>query len=119
MKDCNAWRGLVDGQVFAEQTTWELMQRQWNTFGFAFSPIAPGWPIQYGLGMMRFQMPRVFTPLHAMPEVIGHTGAVGSWLFYCPSLDLILTGTVSQVTAAAAPFRILPKMLRILERIRG
>ena len=108
-------RALLDGKVFDKPETLELMRGQWNTFGFCLSPLAPGWPIQYGLGMMRFQMPRLLSPITPMPEVIGHTGAVGSWLFYCPSLDMILAGTVSQVTAAAAPFKIMPKLLRILE----
>jgi D-alanyl-D-alanine carboxypeptidase len=106
---------LIGGKVFDRPETLELMRGTFHTFGVALSPIAPGWPIQYGLGMMRFQMPRWLPPFRSMPEVIGHTGAVGSWLFYCPKLDIITTGTVSQVTAAAAPFRVLSDLLRILE----
>lgn len=109
-------RALINGKVFDKPETLKLMTGMWQTFGFALSPIAPGWPIEYGLGMMRFKMPRLFTPFNSMPEVIGHTGAVGSWLFYCPKLDLIFVGTVSQITAAAAPFKIMPKLLQILEK---
>lgn len=109
-------RALLNGKVFDKPETLDMMCGMWQTFGFALSPIAPGWPIQYGLGMMRFKMPRLFTPLHPIPEIIGHTGAVGSWLFYCPELDLIFTGTVSQVTAAAAPFNIMPKLLQSLKK---
>ncbi|MCT8139941.1 beta-lactamase family protein [Anaerobacillus sp. CMMVII] len=108
-------RALVDGKVFDKPETLQLMLSQWQTFGFGISLLAPGWPIQYGLGMMRFKMPRLFTPFRQMPELIGHTGAVGSWLFYCQKLDIIVSGTVSQVTAAPAPFKIVPKLLRILE----
>ena len=43
---------------------------------------APGWPIRYGMGMMRFRLPRVFTPLASI-LVVGHTGSTGCWLFYC------------------------------------
>ncbi|QGG47560.1 serine hydrolase domain-containing protein [Heliorestis convoluta] len=109
-------RALLHGKVFDKPDTFDLMRSMWQTFGFALSPIAPGWPIQYGLGMMRFQVPRLFTPFKPIPEVIGHSGAVGSWLFYCPKLDLILAGTVSQVTAAAAPYKIMPTLLQILEK---
>ncbi|RSK26099.1 class A beta-lactamase-related serine hydrolase [Bacillus sp. HMF5848] len=109
-------RALLDGKVFDKRETLDLMLGMWQTFGFGFSLLAPGWPIQYGLGMMRFKLPRFFTPFHPMPEVIGHTGAVGSWLFYCPQLDIISAGTVSQVTAAPAPFKIIPKLLQILEK---
>lgn len=108
-------RALINDKVFDKPETLNLMRGQWQTFGFALSPLAPGWPIQYGLGIMRFKMPRLLTPFKPMPEIIGHTGAVGSWLFYCPKLDLIFAGTVSQVTAAAVPFKIMPKLLRILE----
>lgn len=108
-------RALIDGIVFEKPETLQLMLGQWQTFGLSFSLLAPSWPIQYGMGMMRFKMPRLFTPLHPMPDVIGHTGATGSWLFYCEKLDVIMTGTVSQVTAAPAPFKIVPKLLRILE----
>ena len=106
---------LIGGKVFDKPETFSLMGSTFNTFGFALSPIAPGWPIQYGMGMMRFRMPRWLPPFRPVPELIGHTGAVGSWLFYCPKLDIITAGTVSQVTAAAAPFRVLPEVLRILE----
>ena len=109
-------RALINGKVFEKPETLDLMVSQWQTFGFALSPIAPGWPIQYGLGIMGFKMPRIFTPFQPMPELIGHTGAVGSWLFYCPKLDIFLAGTVSQVTAAAAPFKIMPKLLAVLEK---
>ncbi len=108
-------KALLNGKVFHKSETLDLMLGQWRTFGFNLSPLSPGWPIQYGLGVMRFKMPRVFSPLHPMPEVIGHTGAVGSWLFYCPKQDLILAGTVSQVTAAAAPLKLIPKVLKVLE----
>lgn len=111
-------RALLRGEVFDEPATLALMQQRWNRFGFALDPAAlrsPGWPIEYGLGMMRFRLPRVFTPLHPMPAVIGHTGSTGSWLFHCPELDLLLCGTVDQASAGAVPYRFIPKLLRVLD----
>jgi len=109
-------RALNCGQVFEDPATANLMKKEWNRFGFLISPIAPGWPIEYCYGMMRFQMPRAFTPFQTLPEVIGHTGASGSWLFYCPSYDIYITGTVSQLLAAAVPFRLIPKLLKLFGR---
>ncbi len=109
------FRALISGEVFEDPATTDLMTREWNRFGFLISPVAPGWPIEYGLGMMRFQMPRILTPFKAMPDVIGHTGANGSWLFYCPRHDTYIAGTVSQLLAAAVPFRIIPKILKLLD----
>jgi CubicO group peptidase (beta-lactamase class C family) len=109
-------RALIYGRVFAKPITLDLMLNEWNRFGLSFSPVGPGWPIEYSLGMMRFKMPRIFTPFNPMPEVIGHTGLSGSWLFYCPSMDIFLAGNVSQVTAGAVPFRVVPKQLSILNK---
>ncbi len=107
-------RALNSGEIFDHPATASLMKKEWNRFGFLFSPIAPGWPIEYGHGMMRFQMPQMFTPFQPLPEVIGHTGASGSWLFYCPRHDIYITGTVSQLLAAAVPFRLIPKLLKLI-----
>lgn len=103
---------LIEGSAFRQPETAQRMMAYWNTFGFALSPVAPGWPIQYGMGMMRFQVPRWLPPFRSIPAVIGHTGAVGSWLFYCPERNVVTSGTVSQLTAAAAPFQFVPKILQ-------
>jgi len=109
-------RVLVQGEVFEDPSTVNLMTGRWHTFGFSPNPVrtSPGWPIQYGLGMMRFHIPRLFSPLRPTPPVIGHSGATGSWLFYCQGLDVHLAGTVDQVAAAAVPFRFVLKLLHIL-----
>lgn len=106
-------RALLCGEVFARPSTVDLMKSNWNRFGFLISPVAPGWPMEYGLGMIRYQVPFPFSLFVKMPAVIGHTGASSAWLFYCPSLDLLTAGTVSQVTAGAVPFRFVQKLGRI------
>ncbi|MBU1475691.1 MAG: hypothetical protein KJ768_12605 [Acidobacteria bacterium] len=92
------------------------MQQHWKRFGQPLDSAAlraPSWPIEYGLGMMRFALPRAFTPFRPIPPVIGHTGSTGSWLFCCPAYNLLLAGTVDQATAGAVPFRtVVPKVLR-------
>lgn len=112
-------RALISGELFDDPATLPLMQQRWNRFGFSLNPVqrSPSWPIEYGLGIMRFRLPRVVTPLHAMPAVIGHTGSTGSWLFHCPQLDLLLSGTVDQVTAGAVPYRFVPKLLRVFDSV--
>jgi hypothetical protein len=64
---------------------------------------------------MRFRNPRFLNPFSPIPEVIGHTGVSGSWLFYCPPLEMMIAGNVSQITAAAVPFKIIPKILKSLQ----
>lgn len=107
-------RGLVDGGIFDRPATVYRMMGNWTSFGVSLNatPTAPSWPIQYGLGAMRFRIPRLFTPIKPVPGIMGHTGISGSWLFYCPEYRLILAGTVDQMAASAVPFRFLPKLLR-------
>jgi D-alanyl-D-alanine carboxypeptidase len=75
----------------------------------------PSWPIEYGLGIMRFRLPAPLNGFRPMPALLGHTGSTGSWLFYCPELDMMLAGTVSQANAAALPYRLLPRLIRALQ----
>lgn len=108
---------LMAGELFQKSATLEMMRDQRARFGpprDRASLRQPGWPIEYGLGMMRFALPRLFTPLSPIPAVFGHTGSTGTWLFHCPERDLYLCGTVDQVTAGAVPFRVVPQLLRAL-----
>jgi CubicO group peptidase (beta-lactamase class C family) len=111
-------RALVSGTLFADPATAEIMRGHWNRFPFPRDRAAlrgPGWPIEYAMGMMRFSLPRFFNLGRAMPAVIGHSGSTGTWLFYCPALDLYLSGAVDQATAGAVPYRVIPRLLRIFE----
>lgn len=112
-------RCLLNGSIFSKNDTLPSMISSWNRFGFPMDKGAlrsPNWPIEYGIGMMRFHIPRVFTPLVHIPAVFGHTGSTGCWLFYCPELDVFTSGTFEDVTAGALPFRLIPKMLKILSK---
>lgn len=111
-------RALMQGEVFDNPETLQMMMAHWNTFGFSLNPVrlSPGWPIEYGLGMMRFKIPRLFSPFKSVPAVVGHSGATGSWLFYCEELDVLLAGTVNQLSAGAVPFRFVPKILQAVAK---
>lgn len=104
-------RALIKGTVFKDHSTSKAMQSDWNKFGFSVNTLGPGWPIEYALGMMRFKYPKFMSPAKHIPEIIGHTGVTGSWLFYCPELELIIAGDVSQVIASPLPFREVPRIL--------
>jgi CubicO group peptidase (beta-lactamase class C family) len=112
-------RKLARGEIFQNPETFAQMQSCWNRFGFPMDRAAlrsPGWPIEYGLGLMRFQLPGIFTSLKRLPLVIGHTGSTGCWLFWCPELDMYFSGSVDEASAGAAPYRIMPELLKILRK---
>jgi CubicO group peptidase (beta-lactamase class C family) len=113
-------RALMRSEVFHTPDTLAAMQSNWRRFGFPMDRAAlrsPGWPIEYGIGLMRFRLPRLFTPTAPMPSVLGHTGSTGCWLFYCSELDAFLAGSVDEVTAGAVSFRTVPKVLRVLRTL--
>jgi D-alanyl-D-alanine carboxypeptidase len=115
-------RAFVAGRLFEDPATVALMLADWHRFGFPrdwATLRSPSWPIEYGLGVMRFRPPRGFTPIRPVSGVIGHSGSTGSWLFHCPELDLFLTGTVDQGTAGAVPYRFVPRLLRELQGVAG
>ncbi len=110
-------RGLVTGRLFERDTTLGLMQERWTRFGLPrdrTAIMAPGWPIEYGLGIKRFRLPRILNAGRRAPTLIGHTGASGSWLFWCPDHELYLGGTVDQTTAAGLPYQRLPRAIHRL-----
>ncbi len=110
-------RRFARNEIFEKPETRALMLERWNRFGFPTDRAAlrsPSWPIEYGLGIMRFQLPRLFTPFQPMPAVLGHSGSTGCWLFWCPDMDLFLAGCVNEVAAGTVPYRVMPKILKIL-----
>jgi CubicO group peptidase (beta-lactamase class C family) len=110
-------RALLQGSLFKSMNTINKMISNWNTFGFQLIPTSPGWPIQYGLGFMRFKYPKFLLPFKDIPDFYGHTGVTGSWLFYCPAFDLIVAGDVGQLTASATPFRFMSELILKLKKV--
>jgi D-alanyl-D-alanine carboxypeptidase len=96
-------RALIHGQLFVDPATYRSMHERWNRIGF---------PLRYGLGTMRFPINRLAGPGRRPATLLGHSGATGSWLFHCPELDVILTGTVDQIRGRATPYRLMARLLQ-------
>ncbi len=77
------------------------MQSQWNA-------IFP--PLQYGMGLMRFALPRYYTLFKRVPPMIGHSGASGAVLYYIPALDLYVSGTVNQIKKRNLSYNVLARL---------
>jgi D-alanyl-D-alanine carboxypeptidase len=111
------FRAAVGDRLFRDPGTWPRMQARWRRFSFPRDRAAlrqPSWPIEYGLGVMRFRLPRFLTPFRPVSSVVGHTGSTGTWLFHAPEPGLYIAGAVSQITAGAVPFRLVPRVLRAI-----
>jgi CubicO group peptidase (beta-lactamase class C family) len=112
-------RAVFSGSVFADEATGRSMHRRFHRFGFprsVASIASPAWPIEYGLGMMRFAPSRPMSLGRRLHPLLGHTGSTASWLWHAPSLGLLLAGTVDQAAKAAFPFRAMSAALHGLGR---
>jgi D-alanyl-D-alanine carboxypeptidase len=97
---------LVTGGVFDDPSTWPRMQRRLARVFF---------PVDYGLGVMRYAPPRWMSPAFAVPPLVGHTGSTATWSFHCPELEIVTAGTFD-VAQPPLPFRFLPWVLRAVRR---
>ncbi|MEX2510277.1 MAG: serine hydrolase domain-containing protein [Homoserinimonas sp.] len=88
-------RAFLTGQLFPAADLEEM--RDWNRIFF---------PLQYGTGLMRYSMSRLLSVGSGPREFIGHSGSTGSFLFYAPSADLYLSGTVNQIQKRALVYQL-------------
>ena len=80
-------RALKEGRIIKLETL-ELMHH-WN-------PIKNTGPFQYGYGMMEIKLPSAISWAVNVLPTWGHTGSLGSFLYYSPSQDLYAAGTINQ-----------------------
>jgi CubicO group peptidase (beta-lactamase class C family) len=90
-------RGFFMGKFFPKEYIDEMRT---NYHGVMF-------PLQYGMGIMRFKLPLLMTLFHEIPELIGHSGLSGAFDYYCPSKDIYMTGTVNQVSDPSISYKLL------------
>ena len=93
-------KSFFNGQFFPEYYLDEL--KIWNNIFF---------PLKYGIGIMKFKLPRIFSPFKQMPEFIGHSGLSGAFAWYCPEKDIYLTGTVNQLSKPDLSYKLLIKII--------
>jgi CubicO group peptidase (beta-lactamase class C family) len=86
------------------------MQSQWNA-------IFP--PLQYGMDLMRFALPRYYTLFKGVPPMIGHSGASGAVLYYVPALDLYVSGAVNQIKQRSLSYNLLARLVMACQAAFG
>ena len=101
-------RAFMQGRLFKPERASQM--RQWNRLFF---------PLQYGYGLMRIKLPRWMTLFRSTPELIGHSGASGSFAFYAPVPDIYLIGTFNQMDAPRRPIGFMLRVLDCVAKNRG
>ena len=95
---------FMQGKFLANPSTLERM-KNWKKIFF---------PLQYGFGLMRFKLPRIFSPFSPSPALIGHSGSTSAFLFYSESDQIYIAGTLNQVQNQGRPFRVMLKMIKMV-----
>lgn len=75
-----------------------------------------GMPFQYGFGTMKFVVPSSINWLVRVPAIWGHTGSIGSFLYYAPDLDLYMAGTIDQENDKSTPIMVMIKIMKVLQQ---
>lgn len=96
-------RAYFSGELFAKHGS-PPPEHAWNAIFFPFA---------YGVGLMRFQLPRLMMPFGYSPTLTGHSGSSGSFLYYDPALDLVLAGTINQMAQRNLPVQLMLKAAQI------
>jgi hypothetical protein len=71
-------------------------------------------PFQYGLGLMRFKLPRILSPSSAVPELIGHSGASSPFLFHSDIDHIHIGGTPNQFENRRRPFGLMLIIIKMV-----
>jgi len=98
-------RAFLDGDLFPAEYLGEMMR--WNKIFF---------PLEYGAGLMRFKLPRIMSPFSPTPEMIGHSGSTGSFLFHSTNADIYISGTINQLKEQGMPFRLMTEVVNTLNK---
>ncbi|MDO8962882.1 MAG: serine hydrolase domain-containing protein [Coriobacteriia bacterium] len=94
-------RAFMDGRLFPAAYLDEML-RDWR-------PIFP--PLEYGVGVMRFALPRYYTLFTEVPPMVGHSGASGAVLYHVPKLDLYISGTVNQIKKRSLSYNLMTRLV--------
>ena len=100
---------FMGGRLFPAEYMGE-MQRRWN-------PIFR--PLEYGVGLMRFALPRYYTLGRRVPPMVGHSGASGAVLYCVDDLDLYVSGTVNQVKKRSLSYNLLTRLVMACQAAWG
>jgi D-alanyl-D-alanine carboxypeptidase len=97
-------KAFFKGELFSKEYLNEM--KCWNKIFF---------PLEYGIGMTRFSLPRILSPFKAMPELLGHSGLSGAFAFYSPLRNVYLAGTVNQIHYPDTSFKLMLKLINSIQ----
>lgn len=97
-------RAFFGGGLFSKQLLSQITA-QWRRIFF---------PLQYGTGVMLFRLPRFLSLFQKQPDLIGHSGISGAFLFAEPETGVFISGTVNQLSSRSLPYKIMLPLVAAL-----
>jgi D-alanyl-D-alanine carboxypeptidase len=71
--------------------------------------------MDYGFGLRKVIFKKLFPTLPDL-TIIGHSGSTGSFMFYCPELDIYLAGTLNQTDEVKDSVVLMVKALSLIQK---
>ncbi len=97
---------LVTHTLIKEETFNKM--KDWAKFGRG---------IYYGYGLMYFKFKEIFFLLSDKLDMWGNSGSIGSYMYYCPNLDIYIIGNFSQMKYEKKHVQFIIRVLNILSKL--
>ena len=98
-------KALNEGRMIRKDTL--TLMHNWHKLKF---------PLQYGYGTMYFKLPRFMKMVMNVPELWGHSGSTGSFLYYAEDLDLYMAGSINQTESKLTPFKLMGRVAKTIQK---
>jgi D-alanyl-D-alanine carboxypeptidase len=99
-------QALVNHSLIKEET-FKRMQ-DWAKFGRG---------IYYGYGLMYFKFKEIFFLLSDKLDMWGNSGSIGSYMYYCPKLDMYIIGNFNQTKYEKKHVNFIIRVLNVLAKL--
>ncbi|KJF42730.1 beta-lactamase [Draconibacterium sediminis] len=95
-------QALFSGKIISAETLQTMQHWVPETHG-----------MEYGFGLRKIAFRKLFPTLPDL-TIIGHSGSTGSFMFYCPELDVYLAGTLNQTVEVKESVVLMVKVLSLI-----
>jgi D-alanyl-D-alanine carboxypeptidase len=72
--------------------------------------------MEYGFGLRKIEFKKLFPVLPDL-TIVGHSGSTGSFMYYCPELDVYLAGTLNQTDEVKNSLELMGKILDVIDKM--
>lgn len=99
-------QSLFSGEIISNETLRKMQNWTPETRG-----------MEYGYGLRKISFKKLFPVLPDL-TVVGHSGITGSFMYYCPELDVYLAGTLNQTEEIKNSVVLMVKVLSVIRKMK-